>query len=403
VSAASRIAYADLDAAPLVAALGRAAVHPGDDHAARDLAEAVYGLAVPVAEAVASLVLASTGPFARLARTGIAPGDPRLRRAAAELDELGRLAHADLRGRLAAHGLEDAVPVPAAAAAPDRPPAYAALLRRLAAGPGWGALAPDLARFHAAEGTGALAAHRVLRYADGALRGVPHPDPMTPADLFGGDARRAPLARSLAAFADGGPANDALLYGPPGTGKSATVRALAAGVAHTGLRLVQVERTDAAVVGALFAALEGEGPRCLVLLDDLVFDDAERTDRALRAALEGDAAGRPANVLVWATSNRLKLMRESRSERDDDMEDALGRGEKAALATRFGLRVGFMPLGREEYLRIALGYLERLGGETGGGAADAAMRFARGGHGLTPRTARQFAVDRVARAGSPPA
>jgi len=152
---------------------------------------------------------------------------------------------------------------------------------------------------------------------------------------------------------------------------------------------------DVAGLRALFARLAGTGPRCLVLLDDLVFDDAERTDRALRAALEGDAAGRPANVLVWATSNRLKLLRETLSEREDDVDEALGRGEKAALATRFGLRVAFPGLGQDEYLRVALGLLERLGGDAGDGAAAAALRFARSGHGMSPRTARQFAIDRV--------
>jgi hypothetical protein len=130
----------------------------------------------------------------------------------------------------------------------------------------------------------------------------------------------------------------------------------------------------------------------VVLLDDLVFDDGERTDRTLRAALDGDAALRPENVVVWATSNRLKLMRETRSEREDDIESALGRGEKAALATRFGVRVAFTELTQDRFIEMAHGWVTRLGGSITDELTPSAVRFARGGHGLTPRTARQFAV-----------
>jgi predicted AAA+ superfamily ATPase len=393
MSAVPRIAYDDLDAHPLMRAVTDLAAHPGDEHAAQRLAGALFSVETTVPIAIAELVLGSQGVFANLARRGIAPGDRRLARAAHELARLGELAHEDLAGMLDHYGLADAVPPEAVAhPAAGRPPAFVALRDRLVAAPDWNACVGAVAAFHFNEGVGPLATHRVLRYSHGALVGVAHPDPITPADLIGSDHERAPLASALAAFVRGGPANDALLYGPPGTGKSASVRALAAGCADQGLRLVQVDRSDAAVITALFAQLEGAGPRCLVLLDDLVFDDAERTDRTLRAALEGDAAMRPENVVVWATSNRLKLMRETRSEREDDLESALGRGEKAALATRFGLRVAFTQLSQDRYLEIATGLVGRLGGPAGPALVPAALRFARGGHGLTPRTARQFAV-----------
>ena len=398
----ARIAYDDLDAHPLMRAITDVAAHPGDEHAARRLAGALFSVETTVPIAVAELVLGSQGVFAHLARRGIAPDDRRLARAAHELARLGELAHEDLAGMLDHYGLADAVPPETAIPAGGRPPAFVALRDRLVAGSDWDAYANDIAAFHFHEGVGALATHRVLRYSHGALVGVAHPDPIMPGDLIGSDHERAPLATALAAFVRGGPANDALLYGPPGTGKSASVRALAAGCADRGLRLVQVDRSDAAVITALFAQLEGAGPRCLVLLDDLVFDDAERTDRTLRAALEGDAALRPDNVVVWATSNRLKLLRETRSEREDDLESALGRGEKAALATRFGLRVAFTQLTQDRYIEIATGLVARLGGPVRADLVPAALRFARGGHGLTPRTARQFAVAWCAGTLTPP-
>jgi uncharacterized protein len=392
MTAELRIAYDDLDAHPLVRAITDAAAHPSDEHAAHRLAGELFSLDTTVPVALAELVLGSRGAFATLARHGVSDTDRRLGRAAAELAHLGELAHADLVGMLDHHGLAEAVPPETVLPTQGRPPAFLALSAQLAASSDWAASVRDVAAFYRTEGVGELATHRVLRFSHGALVGIPHPDPMSPEDLIGSDHARAPLAQALAAFVAGGPANDALLYGPPGTGKSASVRALATGNADKGLRLIQVDRSDAPTIMALFGCLEGVGPRCLVLLDDLVFDDAERTDRTLRAALDGDAALRPDNVVVWATSNRLKLLRETRSEREDDIEAALGRGEKAALATRFGLRVAFTELTQDRYIEMARGLVARLGGELTEDVTPSAVRFARGGHGQTPRTARQFAV-----------
>lgn len=384
------VAYADIAGHPVVRAAAATLAAAGDGEAARALATVAFGLSGSVTGAVADAALSSQGPFARAAREGLAPGDRRLRRAAEELGRLGALAHADLAGVLGRHGLADALPgrdmLPAAA-----PPAYRELRAALVGSPGWDRHVEGIAALHREDGTGALAAHRVLRYADGALHGVARPDGTTLDDLTGGEEARAPLHSDLAAFAAGGTANDALLYGPPGTGKSAAVRALAARFAGAGLRLVQVPREDVGQLGEVFALLAGAGPRCLVVLDDLVFDgDDDRADRALRAALEGDVAARPANVLVWATSNRLRVVRETLSEREDDLEDALGRGERSALATRFGRRVRFGALGVEGYLAVVERLVRDRLGHVPPGTAEEALRFSRAGHGLTPRTARQF-------------
>lgn len=386
------IAYADVGAHRAVRTASAALAAPDDALAARDLARTAFALDGCVIGAIATAVLASEGPFARAARAGLAPQDRRLRRAASELDALGALAHADLEGVLRPHGLGDALPRGRAAPA-AAPPVFRALWEALVAAPGWGRSVARVAAMHRDGGTGALARHRVLRYAGGVLCGVARPDPLTLEDLTGGDDARAPLLEDLAAFAAGGTANDALLYGPPGTGKSAAVRALAARFAAEGLRLVQVGREDVARLADLFAALAGEGPRCLVALDDLVFDgDDDRADRALRAALEGDVAARPANVLVWATSNRLRIVRETRSQREDDLEEALARGERSALATRFGRRVRFGALDVDAYVAVAERLVRERLGHVPPGTAEAAVRFSRGGHGLTPRTARQYAA-----------
>ncbi len=133
------------------------------------------------------------------------------------------------------------------------------------------------------------------------------------------------------------------------------------------------------------------GPHCLVYLDDLAFDDGGRTDRVLRAALEGGVVERPANVLVWVTSNRLRLTRETHAERADDIEGRLAVGEKTALATRFGRRVAFRSPSQEAYLAICRRLVHERLGTVPEGTDEAAVRFAVAGHGMTQRTARQFA------------
>jgi uncharacterized protein len=385
----ARVAYADLDAQPLVGALERALGAPDDRDAAGALAALLFPLGTSPTIAIAELVLDSEGPFAQLARRGIDYEDRRLRLAARELDALGALAHGPIARVLDEHGLRDAVP--SAGAGEARPPAYAELRADLAAAAAWGELVDRLSAFHLAEGTGEVARHRVLRLGERGLVGVRRPDPISLADLEGGEAQQAPLRRDLEAFIGGHGANDALLYGPPGTGKSATVRGLASVFADRGLRLVQVDRGEIERLGSVFAQLAGRGPHCLVYLDDLAFDDGGRTDRVLRAALEGGVVERPANVLVWVTSNRLRLTRETHAERADDVEGRLAVGEKTALATRFGRRVAFRAPSQETYLAIC----RRLVGERLGtvpeGTEEAAIRFAVAGHGMTQRTARQFA------------
>ena len=386
----TRLAYADLDLVPLVRALQEAIDAPDDAGPAQRLATALFSLETPPGAAIADLVLRSQGPFAQLARRGVEDDDRRLRLAARELDGLAELAHADLVRLLEPHGLADALS--AGVGEGQRPPEYERLRAELLSSRSWGDLVLRLAAFHRAQGIGELAAHRVLRLGEHGLAGVRHPDPITLADLAGGEQVQRPLVGDLEAFLAGQGANDALLYGPPGTGKSATVRGAAASFADRGLRLVQVDRTEIERLGEVFSLLAGDGPSTLVYLDDLAFDDGGRTDRVLRASLEGGVVERPRNVLVWVTSNRLRLTRETHAERADDIEGRLAVGEKTALATRFGRRVAFRLPSQEAYLAICRRLVQARFGTLPEETEEEALRFAVAGHGLTQRTAQQFAA-----------
>ncbi|MEO9175106.1 MAG: hypothetical protein ABI317_06280, partial [Gaiellales bacterium] len=131
-----RLAYADLDLEPLVGALEAALGDPADAGAAQRLARALFPLETRPGPAIADLVLCSQGPFAQLARRGVADDDRRLRVAARELDALSRLAHADIARLLEPHGLEDALSDGAVDG--QRPSEYALLRAELLAASGWG-------------------------------------------------------------------------------------------------------------------------------------------------------------------------------------------------------------------------------------------------------------------------
>lgn len=386
------VAYADLHDDALVGPLLELVEAPDSELLAADVARAAMGHDLDATTAIALAVVASDGPFATAARSGLSVDDPRVALAGGELARIGTLAHGDARRLLQRHGLEGAL---AGSSLPPRtrdamPPAAVALIDTLTASGDWLPHAATLGSFHATDATGDLAIHRVLRWLDGQLVGVGTPDRIALADLTGYEDQREPLLEDLQAFLRGAPANDALLYGPPGTGKSAAVRACADAFADQGVRLVQVERDQLDDVEEALLALR-DGPHAILFLDDLVVDDDDRLDRMLRATLDGGVAERPPNVIVWATSNRLNLMHSSQSERADDVDQAETAGEKSALAARFGRRIRFGRQDRDAYLAICHRLVRDRLGEVPDGLDAEAMRFAVQGHGLSARTAVQFA------------
>jgi uncharacterized protein len=186
-------------------------------------------------------------------------------------------------------------------------------------------------------------------------------------DLLKGIERQAAvLLENTRRFADGLPANNALLWGARGTGKSSLVKAVHARIVEEDpgvLALVEVHREDIATLPRLLARLRESGRRCLVFCDDLSFDGREADYKSLKAVLEGGIEGRPDNVLFYATSNRRHLMpREMiENERSTAINPAESVEEKVSLSDRFGLWLGFHGLDQETYLAIVGGYADRYG------------------------------------------
>ena len=267
------------------------------------------------------------------------------------------------------------------------------LARKLADAEDWGPLAEALAEHFAEHGAGLLGRHHAFRWRDGGLRPVTRPDPVRLGSLAGYEREREPLVRNTERLLAGLPSHHALLYGPPGTGKSSTVKAVLNEYADRGLKLVELAKEELTELPKVLDVLRGRGPRFIVFVDDLSFEEYEVEYKALKALLEGSVEEPPENVRLYATSNRRNLIRESFSEREegDDVHARDTMQEKLSLAARFGLRVTFPAPDQKRYLEIVSGLAGERGLEIPGEELkERALLWDRWHAGRSGRTARQF-------------
>jgi uncharacterized protein len=232
-----------------------------------------------------------------------------------------------------------------------------ALARKLAAAEDWGDCVELLADHFFRHGAGPFGRYRAFRWSEDSLRAVPDPDAVRLAELVGYEREREPLLWNTERFLAGLPAHHALLYGLPGTGKSSTVKAVLNEYADRGLRLVEVAKEDLKALPRVLEILRERGPRFVVFVDDLSFEEHEVEYKSLKALIEGSIEEPPENVRVYATSNRRNLVRELFSERDgsDDVHSRDTMQEKLSLAARFGLRITFPVPDQKRYLEMVVG------------------------------------------------
>ena len=178
--------------------------------------------------------------------------------------------------------------------------------------------------------------------------------------LVGIDRSRDTLLENTLLFARGMSANNALLWGARGMGKSSLVKAVHAHINAQGLplKVVELQREDLPSVTHLLTLLRDAPYRFLLFCDDLSFSHDDQHYKSLKAVLDGGIAGRPDNVIFYATSNRRHLM--PRDMIENERSSAINPGEaveeKVSLSDRFGLWLGFHPCDQDQYLSMIEGY-----------------------------------------------
>jgi uncharacterized protein len=186
--------------------------------------------------------------------------------------------------------------------------------------------------------------------------------------LKGIDRMRDILIENTERFADGLPANNALLWGARGMGKSSLVKATHANInlnrkPADRLKLIEIHREDIESLPGLMDLLRASDFRFIVFCDDLSFDGNDASYKSLKAVLEGGIEGRPDNVILYATSNRRHLL--AREMIENERSTAINPGEaveeKVSLSDRFGLWLGFHRCSQDEYLAMVKGYCAHFG------------------------------------------
>ncbi|MEO8531901.1 MAG: ATP-binding protein, partial [Deltaproteobacteria bacterium] len=182
--------------------------------------------------------------------------------------------------------------------------------------------------------------------------------------LIGIDRSRDTVLANTRQFAEGRPANNALLWGARGMGKSSLVKAVHADVheAFPQLTLIELLREDISTLGHLLPHLKGQDQRFILFCDDLSFSHDDAHYKSLKAVLDGGIEGRPDNVIFYATSNRRHLMPREMidNEKSTAITPAEAVEEKVSLSDRFGLWLGFHPCSQDDYLAMVDGYVKAL-------------------------------------------
>ena len=241
-------------------------------------------------------------------------------------------------------------------------------------------------------GYGKYARSSMFTLRDGQVVPVDHPDPQRLSELFGYERQRREVIDNTLALVNGKPAQNVLLYGDAGTGKSSTVKAVVNEFSDRGLRLIEISKEQLRELPVIIGEISQYPLKFIIFIDDLSFTSGEDSFGALKAALEGSASARGENMVIYATSNRRHLIRESFSDREgDDIHRNDTMQENLSLSARFGLRVSVGRPDKKEFIAIAEGIAKEKGLELPEDLGLKAEQFVMSsGNGRSPRTAKQF-------------
>ncbi|MBQ4417764.1 MAG: ATP-binding protein, partial [Butyrivibrio sp.] len=226
-----------------------------------------------------------------------------------------------------------------------------------------------LEQFYRETGVGPIGLHKAFRAEEEEhlpvirpIRNILH---VTLDDLVGYEDAKRKLTENTEAFLAGRPANNCLLYGDAGTGKSSSIKAITNTYFHQGLRVIELFRHQTKMLPGIIDQIKNRNYRFIVYMDDLSFEEFETDYKYLKAVIEGGLEKKPENVLIYATSNRRHLIRESFSDRGKLLDEDLHKNdtvqEKLSLAHRFGVTIYFGAPGKADYEEIVRTLAARAG------------------------------------------
>ena len=203
------------------------------------------------------------------------------------------------------------------------------------------------------KGYGIFAKYTAFMLKDHVIEPVMTPDPQRLSQLPAYETQRKKVIDNTLALIKGRPAANCLLYGDAGTGKSSTVKAVVNEFADRGLRLIELKKSQLHELPDVMESIADNPLKFIIFIDDLSFSYDDADFGALKAVLEGSIASKASNAVIYATSNRRHLVKESFSDRDgDDIHARDTREELASLSERFGLKVTFLKPDKDTYLTI---------------------------------------------------
>ena len=198
------------------------------------------------------------------------------------------------------------------------------------------------------------------------MRPISNMEPVSLDDLVGYELQKKMLIENTEAFVNGKGANNVLLYGDSGTGKSTSIKAIVNKYYDSGLRMIEIYKHQFRYLSRIISEIKNRNYRFIIYMDDLSFEEQEIEYKYLKAIIEGGVETKPDNVLIYATSNRRHLIKETWKDRtDSEMNGDIHRSEtieeKLSLVNRFGLSIGYMKPSRDEFDKIVLELAKRGG------------------------------------------
>lgn len=217
---------------------------------------------------------------------------------------------------------------------------------------GWENRIGELIEYHKKNGYGMFSKYNAFTWRDHGLYPISGTDPILLSDLKNYEEQRQKVIDNTESFVNGYPSNNVLLYGDRGTGKSSTVHAVLNAYAPMGLRMIEISKSDIPDLTMIREMLAQSPMKFIIFIDDLSFDSHDDSFGELKAALEGSLSGRKHNTIIYATSNRRHLIKESFSDRENDINRNDIMQEQLSLSDRFGLSITFINPDKKGYLDI---------------------------------------------------